>query len=64
MLRDAAGGSVRGCFEGLPGRAARTGSAIPSEQCSSLVVLAMLHGKAKLVTIAAWIAHADQEPWN
>ena len=61
MLRDAAGGSIRDCFEGLPEPRGPHGLRYPLPAVLTLVVLAMLHGKTKLVTITAWIAHADQE---
>jgi len=61
MLRDAAGGSIRDCFEGLPEPRDPHGLRHPLPAVLTLVVLAMLHGKTKLVTITAWIAHADQE---
>jgi predicted transposase YbfD/YdcC len=61
MLRAAAGGSIRDCFEGLPEPRGPHGLRYPLPAMLTLVVLAMLHGKTKLVTITAWIAHADQE---
>jgi DDE_Tnp_1-associated len=60
MLRDAAGGSIRDCFEGLPGQRDPRGLRYPLPAVLTLVVLAMLHGKTKLVAITTWIAHADQ----
>jgi predicted transposase YbfD/YdcC len=60
MLRDAAGGSIRDCFEGLPEQRDPRGLRYPLPAVLTLVVLAMLHGKTKLVAITAWIAHADQ----
>jgi predicted transposase YbfD/YdcC len=61
MLRDAAGGSIRDCFEGLPEPRDPHGLRHPLPAVLTLVVLAMLHGKTRLVTVTAWIAHADQE---
>lgn len=61
ILRDAAGGSIRGCFECLPEPRDPHGLRHPLPAVLTLVVLAMLHGKTRLVTITAWIAHADQE---
>lgn len=61
LLRDAAGGSIRDCFEGLPEPRDPRGLRHPLPAVLTLVVLAMLHGKTKLVTITAWIAHAGQE---
>ena len=49
------------CFEGLPEPRGPHGLRYPLPAVLTLVVLAMLHGKTKLVTITAWIAHADQE---
>ena len=61
MLRDAAGGSIRDCFEGLPEPRDPRGLRYPLPAVLTLVVLAMLHGKTKLAAITAWIAHAGQE---
>ncbi len=61
LLGDAAGGSIRDCFEGLPEHRDPHGLRHPLPAVLALVVLAMLHGKTRLVTITAWIAHADQE---
>ena len=60
-LRDAAGGSIRDCFEGLPEPRDPRGLRHPLPAVLALVVLAMLHGKTRLVAITAWIAHAGQE---
>lgn len=60
-LRDAAGGSVRDCFEGLPEPRDPRGLRHPLPAVLTLVVLAMLHGKTRLAAITAWIAHAGQE---
>jgi hypothetical protein len=60
MLRDAAGGSIRDCFEGLPGPRDPRGLRHPLPAVLTLVVLAMLHGKTRLAAITAWIAHAGQ----
>ena len=61
LLAGAAGGSIRDCFEGLPEQRDPHGLRHLLPAVLTLVVLAMLHGKARLVTITAWIAHADQE---
>jgi predicted transposase YbfD/YdcC len=61
MLRDAAGGSIRDCFEGLPEPRDPRGLRYPLPAVLTLVLLAMLHGKTKLTAITAWIAHAGQE---
>lgn len=60
-LRDAAGGSIRDCFEGMPEPRDPHGIRYPLPVVPALVVLAMLHGKTKLTAITCWIAHADQE---
>jgi predicted transposase YbfD/YdcC len=60
-LRDAAGGSIRDCFEGLPEPRDPRGLRHPLPAVMALVVTAMLHGKAKLAEITAWIRHAGQE---
>ncbi|HEY2267380.1 MAG TPA: transposase family protein [Streptosporangiaceae bacterium] len=57
-LRDAAGGSIRDCFEAMPGPRDPRGLRHPLPAVLTLVVLAMPHGKTKLVAITAWIAHA------
>jgi len=61
VLRDAAGGSIRDCFEGLPEPRDPRGLRHPLPAVLTLVVLAMLHGKTKLAAITAWIRHAGQE---
>ncbi len=61
MLADAAGGSIRGCFEGLAGPRGPRGVRHPLPAVLTLVVLAMLHGKTRLAAITAWIRHAGQE---
>jgi DDE_Tnp_1-associated len=60
-LQDAAGGSIRDCFEGLPEPRDPRGLRHPLPAVLALVVLALLHGKTRLVAITAWIAHAGQE---
>jgi len=60
-LRDVAGGSVRDCFEGLPEPRDPRGLRHPLPAVLALTVMAMLHGKTRLVAVTAWIAHADQE---
>jgi predicted transposase YbfD/YdcC len=60
-LRDAAGGSIRACFEGLPEPRDPHGIRHPLPAVLALVVMAMLHGKTRLAAITAWIAHAGQE---
>lgn len=60
-LREAAGGSIRDCFEGMPEPRDPRGLRHPLPAVMTLVVLAMLHGKTKLTDITFWIAHADQE---
>jgi hypothetical protein len=60
-LRDEAGGRIRDCFEGLPESRDPRGLRHPLPAVLTLVVLAMLHGKTRLVTITAWIVHAGQE---
>jgi predicted transposase YbfD/YdcC len=60
-LRDAAGGSIRDCFEGLPEPRDPRGLRHPLPAVLALVVLAMLHGKTRLAAITAWIRHAGQE---
>lgn len=60
-LRNAAGGSVPGCFAGIPDKRARRGRRHSLPCILTLVVTAMLHGKTKLAGITAWITHADQE---
>jgi predicted transposase YbfD/YdcC len=60
-LRDAAGGSIRDCFEAMPEPRDPRGLRHPLPAVLTLVVLAMLHGKTKLVAITAWIAHAGQD---
>src|SRR5580704_13147551 len=57
-LRDAAGGSIRDCFEGLPEPRDPRGLRHPLPAVLALVVLAMLHGKTRLAAITAWIRHA------
>ena len=59
-LRDASGGSVRDCFEGMPGPRDPRGLRHPLPAILALVVVAMLHGKTKLCGITAWVAHAGQ----
>jgi len=59
-LRDAAGGSIRDCFEGLPEDRDPRGLRHPLPAVLALVVLAMLHGKTRLAAITCWIANADQ----
>jgi len=61
LLRDAAGGSIRDCFEGLPEPRDPRGLRHPLPAVLALVVLAMLHGKTKLVAITAWIRNAGQD---
>jgi predicted transposase YbfD/YdcC len=61
LLADAAGGSIRDCFEGLPEPRDPRGLRHPLPAVLALVVLAMLHGKTRLVAITAWIAHAGQD---
>jgi predicted transposase YbfD/YdcC len=61
FLRDAAGGSIRDCFEGLPEERDPRGLRHPLPAVLTLVVLAMLHGKTRLVAITCWIAHAGQD---
>jgi predicted transposase YbfD/YdcC len=61
LLRDAAGGSIRDCFEGLPEPRDPRGLRHPLPAVLTLVVLAMLHGKTRLAAITTWIAHAGQE---
>ena len=61
MLRDAAGGSIRDCFEGLPESRDPRGLRHPLPAVLTLVVLAMLHGKTRLAAITAWIRHAGQD---
>ena len=60
-LRDAAGGSIRDCFEGLPEPRDPRGLRHPLPAVLTLVVLAMPHGKTKLVAITTWIRHAGQD---
>jgi len=60
-LRDAAGGSVPGCFAGIPDKRARRGRRHSLPCILTLVVMAMLHGKTKLAGITAWIGNAGQE---
>jgi predicted transposase YbfD/YdcC len=60
-LRDAAGGSIRDCFEEMPEPRGPRGLRHPLPAVLALVVMAMLHGKTKLNAITAWIAHADQD---
>jgi predicted transposase YbfD/YdcC len=60
-LRDAAGGSIRDCPEGLKEPRDPRGLRHPLPAVLALTVLAMLHGKTKLVAVTCWIAHADQE---
>lgn len=60
-LRDAADGSIRDCFEGLPEPRDSCGLRHPLPAVLTLVVMAMLNGKTKMVAVTAWIAHADQE---
>jgi predicted transposase YbfD/YdcC len=61
VLRDAAGGSIRDCFEGLPEPRDPRGLRHPLPAVLTLVVTAMLHGKTRLAAITSWIRHADQE---
>jgi len=61
LLRDVAGGSIRDCSEGLPEPRDARGLRHPLPAVLTLVVLAMLHGKTKLVAITAWIRHAGQD---
>jgi hypothetical protein len=60
-LRDAAGGSVPGCFASVPDPRSRRGRRHSLPCVLTLVLSAMLHGKTKLADITAWIAHAGQE---
>jgi predicted transposase YbfD/YdcC len=60
-LRDAAGGGIRDCFEGLPEPRDPRGLRHPLPAVLTLTVLAMLHGKTRLAAITAWIRHAGQE---
>jgi len=59
-LREASGGSVRDCFEGMPEPRDPRGLRHPLPAVLALVVLAMLHGKTRLNAITAWVAHAGQ----
>jgi predicted transposase YbfD/YdcC len=61
FLRDAAGGSIRDCFEGLPEQRDPRGLRHPLPAVLTLVVLAMLNGKTRLVAITCWITHAGQD---
>ncbi len=54
-LRDAAGGSIRDCFEGLPESRDPRGLRHLLPAVLTLAVLAILHGKTRLVTITAGI---------
>jgi predicted transposase YbfD/YdcC len=61
-LRDAAGGSVpEGCFASVPDPRSRRGRRHSLPCVLTLVLSAMLHGKARLADITAWIAHAGQD---
>jgi len=60
-LRDAAGGSVPGCFASVPDPRSRRGRRHSLPCVLTLVLSAMLRGKTKLADITAWIAHAGQE---
>ncbi|HEX7162012.1 MAG TPA: ISAs1 family transposase [Trebonia sp.] len=61
-LRDAAGGSVpEGCFASVPDPRSRRGRRHSLPCVLTLTLSAMLHGKAKLADITAWIAHAGQD---
>jgi predicted transposase YbfD/YdcC len=60
-LRDVAGGSIRDCFEGLPGPRDPRGLRHPLPAVLALVVMAMLHGKTRLAAITTWIRHAGQK---
>jgi predicted transposase YbfD/YdcC len=60
-LREACGGSIRDCFEGMPEPRDPRGLRHPLPAVLALVVMAMLHGKTKLCAITAWIANADQD---
>jgi predicted transposase YbfD/YdcC len=61
-LREAAGGSVpEGCFASVPDPRSRQGRRHCLPCVLTLVLSAMLHGKARLADITAWIAHAGQE---
>lgn len=59
-LRDLAGGSLRGCFEGLEEPRDPRGIRHPLPAVLALVVMAMLSGKVTLVAVTAWIKNADQ----
>jgi predicted transposase YbfD/YdcC len=60
-LREASGGSVLGCFASVPDPRSRRGRRHSLPCILALVLSAMLHGKARLADITAWIAHADQD---
>jgi len=60
-LREASGGSVADCFASVPDPRDRRGRRHSLPSILTLVVTAMLHGKAKLADITAWIAHAGQD---
>lgn len=59
-LADACGGSIADCFAAVPDPRDPRGIRHSLPCVLTLVVMAMLRGKTKLVGILAWIAHADQ----
>ena len=60
-LREASGGSVPDCFASVPDPRSRRGRRHSLPCVLALVLSAMLHGKARLADITAWIAHAGQD---
>ncbi len=60
-LREASGGSVADCFASVPDPRGRRGRRHSLPCILTLAVMAMLHGKAKLADITAWITHAGQD---
>jgi predicted transposase YbfD/YdcC len=60
-LREKSGGSIRGCFEGMPEPRDPRGLRHPLPAVLAMVVMAMLRGKTKLSAITAWVKNADQD---
>lgn len=60
-LRKASGGSILDCFAAVFDPRGRRGRRYPLPCVLALVVTAMLHGKAKLADITAWIGNAGQD---
>ena len=60
-LRDLAGGTLRGCFEGLEEPRDPRGIRHPLPAILSLAAMAILRGKVTMVAVTGWIKVADQD---